>query len=874
MNTNTNNHNKRNNIKVPGENMQNIMFNEMMLVLGLNKDTWHNIIFDTTFYNECLYNHASISDTKRSLFKSQKILNVHELRNLLYDNLSTSCPQYNYSRSKYNNYSDKIFKISSSESDYNIIIQMILAITPMVPIILDKPKKIYWLYAIFNNESKPGLYNCTGSGCKFRMYYKNDKCIYFKNNVNEHCKKCYNAYYKQDICFYLMRLEMYKRIFAEALNMGVTIRGHYNAVLSKYRNLFSHMILNMRNFETFDNIKSSLQKCKLLIDKLTASSIQNYIDCGLYQTLEIFSLSRSVFNYWNKQILYEINEDSIILSTKLLIKILFQSDCIGGDGTFSIRPQFKIDSHRQTVHAQVFKLFAIYKYKTITNETRIKSYLAVICLLKTKYYDVYEWMYNVCLKWKNLLKISNDNCPKKYICDFEKAQRRALSQTWGQNLDMVVIGDEFHYAQAIQKKIGKLGLRTLYNIYKTKRISEEDEYKDIDSDDEYDFNEKYDTNFRIHIEKFYALTHVKKSLVPTLINGICYDLIDYTKEQKKNTQIKIMRFMFYFLTIWGGYTKEEYIELLIKTNMNRKEFNFKKASISYRINEWNVNGEKIRTNNAIEVNNRHHCSELGHAPTINKFMHWWLINVDNTLRDFNWDYHKTDHRTSYMSTYLKNKNALLQNYICYNWTYELFCGFSIDLSKIRYTGKHDRWQLIESITKTGSKNNKGRNKEKRKKNKKKEKNNRNNNNIMHNIDDNDLSDATYEMEKAMSIDIDNEYNTYMDTNTDNNDDVDLDLDLDVDYKDESDDVEMENEMDNEKENTNVFDSNMPILSDNEDEMQNIVSHNINDIISKKITIEITRKSKRTTVTDINRNRAKGIKVYRTEMHSDSDDYSE
>ena len=115
----------------------------------------------------------------------------------------------------------------------------------------------------------------------------------------------------------------------------------------------------------------------------------------------------------------------------------------------------------------------------------------------------------------------------------------------------------------------------------------------------------------------------------------------------------------------------------------------------YTINDWSLYDHTVRTNNSTEVYNKHHCSELGTAPTINKFIKWVLELFETSIINFNSNQRKKYLSVDNVNNGIHKKDSIIQKYKNVN-TFIEFNKFSKKLTEIRRFCKYGNMEIIES----------------------------------------------------------------------------------------------------------------------------------------------------------------------------------
>ena len=636
----------------------------------MNNNTIDLLLFDSTYREKCIYDHTSQKDFIKN--NNYNILTENQLQQLFQHYLiQKNSP--NKLNQEYQHPLNLWMNIDCNQKEFFKVIQLILAINKIIPIIINKPHRIYWNGNIYKLKNKDNYY-CINrdKGCTKGIIYNRKHQNYYINPHQQHSCNCEFTKYKQDLIFTLLKLELYNNIEYNKLNTVITVRDHYNNLIRKYDNKFPDF--NLNKFCSFQSIKSSLCKKKFIIKKSLASNMQQYFNQCFSHALSIFCNSTTNRIQLEKNILVELKQNCCIISHVKLLQILYNGICIGSDGTFSIRPKFKNGNKFVKIHKQIYKIYSMHEYKTNgmdENLPIIKSYFVAICFLTSKQEEQYRWVYNTLLRWGTTYDYL-DNCSIKWsICDYEIAQRNAIRDTINKKISTNIIGEEFHYTHAVLKKISRLGLKIFY-VRKTTKT-------------------KFDPKFRLLIERFFTLAHIPTSKVKSIAIQLCIELYNYVQNNDKydnNNKKSVKEFIIYYLKTW---IQMKYTEIQSNCKFRGRCSSKTKNNISgYPIKEWNVSDNCIRTTNAVEVNNLHHRRKVGYFPTIDDFMQWYLNCITENIRNYNNDQNKEIMAKGSISNKMRNKMNLLKEYKNKTWSYKLFCRFSHKLSEIRFFNKRNR----------------------------------------------------------------------------------------------------------------------------------------------------------------------------------------
>ncbi|KRZ48154.1 hypothetical protein T02_14372 [Trichinella nativa] len=131
--------------------------------------------------------------------------------------------------------------------------------------------------------------------------------------------------------------------------------------------------------------------------------------------------------------------DILIFATEDGVKLLAQSNCWCGDGTFKIVPSW---------YQQLFTLHVFLRGKLLP---------VVYCLTVRKDLPTYSRIFEVLHSKAEELGVQLE--PAKFVCDFETALIPAIQ---GNFPNTRVQGCFFHFCQAVLRQVGRLGLRTDY----------------------------------------------------------------------------------------------------------------------------------------------------------------------------------------------------------------------------------------------------------------------------------------------------------------------------------------------------------------------------------------------------------------------------
>ena len=350
-------------------------------------------LLDDNYHKLLLYDESKTQPNNANSYTiaNDKILNTEELCNHIKNVIQLpQCSKSNKYR-KYIRQMSFYIKINVQPLNCFVKCQIILGIHQNIPILLEKPRIIYWNNQIYQSKGRKNRFQCWK--CKASIKYNEENnCIYTQDNIKHTSKGCSNTNYKYELINKLLLLELKHNIQNEPCLNLITPSMHYARITNKYKYKFPCM--DLRGFPPFSIIQSNLYKQKSNTTKLTSCDITHYFDNKFDTTLQQFCNSPCMRIEYQKNIKYWIKDNSLLFTTTKLLKIFFGALAIGGDGTFNIIPQFKSQSEsRVKHHEQVFKIYAFYRYKTKNNNFRIISYLIGFALLEKKDADIYKLMY-------------------------------------------------------------------------------------------------------------------------------------------------------------------------------------------------------------------------------------------------------------------------------------------------------------------------------------------------------------------------------------------------------------------------------------------------------------------------------------------------
>ena len=633
-------------------------------------------LLDNNYHKALLYDESKTEprNVNLSTIVNDKILNTEELCNHIKDVIQFPQCSKTKQRRKYTRQMPFYIEINVQPSNFFVQCQIILAIHQNIPIILQKPRIIYWNNQIYQSKGRKSRFQCWN--CKAAIKYnEQNNCIYTQDLINHGSKNCENKDYKYELINKLLLLELKHNIQNEPCLNLITPSMHYARITSKYKYKFPCM--DLKGFPPFNIIQSNLYKQKSNTTKLTSSDITHYFHDKFNTTLQQFCNSPCMRIEYEKTIKYWIKNNSLLFTTTKLLDIFFGALAVGGDGTFNIIPQFRNQSGgRIKHHDQVFKIYAFYRYKTKNNNFRIISYLIGFALLEKKDADIYKWMYGCIFEYGQVNGFIGKVDIKQYICDFEEAQRIGFRYIFDGETGIIISGEEFHFKQALCGNIVKKELSKFY-IQKKDSIH-------------------YDRKFRIHIEALYNLLHIHHSTVQNIAIKICQSLWFYSKNQWNcGHSIKcVLNYIVYFLY---GYCELDKDNIIKELKCKGKQITFIKERRPKKIESiinWNINNKPVNTSNSIEVNNKHHRMKLGYYPTIDEFIKQFLQIFDENIKAFNYNEQVKILPNQQQSKGLIKKRKFLEKHKDDRMDFEQYKLFSAKLTYIKYqmNGKNiNKW---------------------------------------------------------------------------------------------------------------------------------------------------------------------------------------
>ena len=615
---------------------------------------------------------------------NSNILDVHTVKDLVVKSIvSVPVPQNQYRR-KYSNPITKYIKLDIDNVDNFQNIQLILALNKQIPIVINNPRRIYWNDHVYKEVRKKGNFQCSNSKCTYTIKLNQD-VIYtmpsdtIRSQQYSHIL-CKEPLHKQNLIYLLMKRELIETIKSYKDHDQIKIRQYYDLLINKYQ--FRLPQLNLDMFEPFKYMEQTLRQNKGITRPNNAKNLHHYFAEEFKRTMRNFVSSYNHENTYINDLLYVLNDNNVLMSNKKLLRILFKSIVMGSDGTFNIIPKFKHEENNKIryrcQHHQIFKIYGLHQYSDKKKKKITISYLIAIAILSSKERKLYEWINNTLLKWGHDLNLLANTTLKEFICDFEYAQRAAAT-IMIDKLNMQQIGEEFHFTQAIHNHIRDCGFQSIYQKGKNRP--------------------NYDETFRYTISQFYALAHIPVSNVREYALNCCIQLLKHLKCMYGKTDEMYyngIRFSIYFLKNWAEHTRDDIIKALNLNNSMQKCFKSKlrpNGNSKWKIQEWNLYQKSIRTSNMIEAFNKNHRIHIGcYFPDINKLIHWFLSNMQNTIREYNADQTRMNTkgyiRTNFQNALLKKKNKLLAKYQSEAMTWDKFKMLSAELCAIRKSNNY------------------------------------------------------------------------------------------------------------------------------------------------------------------------------------------
>ena len=630
-------------------------------------------IFEPTYYNSCQYDHQ-IFKQERRLHPNNKsdddktnpnqVLNVQQLYHKITHHLQCVTNNVTIQRRKFKCMLPHYLLVDTESHDYFVIIQMILALSIKIPIMLKHPRHVYWNNYIYKSRGRNNRFQC--QHCEEVIEFDSiNNCILIKEKVEHKKSQCVNQRFKYDLIYKLLIDELKENIFLEPFIESISPHKHYNRVITRYKYKFP--LMDLSQFPPFEAIKSNLYKQKNNTQTLTSFNITDFFNNKFGNIVKKYCSSPSMQNNFKSNTVIWINQNNFLFTRISLLHIFFLALAIGGDGTFNIVPFFrKLNGGKTKLHEQVFKIYAFFRYQTKNGKFRIIAYLIGVALLENRDTETYKWMYQQIFDWGQKHDYIVDCNIQQYICDFEEAQRKGFRYIFEEEYSIQISGEEFHFKQCLH---GNVRHKQLTKYYAQKKDSK-----------------SYNRIFRIHIEALYNLCHIKPITVKSMATKITQSLWFYVKQHFRcKYGIKsTLQFIIYFLVGWCECTKEDVIKIL---NCKGKQITFVRDRHPRKIeniNAWNINGKPISNSNAIEVNNKHHRMKLGYYPTIDDFIIKYLDIFDETINL--WKYHQSVKilPNHFESKALRKKKKLLEKHKNDCMNFEQYKIFSAQLTKIKY----------------------------------------------------------------------------------------------------------------------------------------------------------------------------------------------
>lgn len=470
-------------------------------------------------------------------------------------------------------------------------------------------------------------------------------------------------------------------------NIDDKLHSLYNRIVSRYRQRIP--LVDMTHFCGYNELKQRMSRWNPIHSVYVATDIQSFIEHELSPTISKCYKSPSKAKQCKENLRYSCDTNgNFIISNIDLLKILYYAHTVSADGTFAIRPVFiakknnsgRKGKRRVVLHDQVFKLFAVYTYDVQGHPgvTQEKAYLIAIGLLHGKSTAAYTWFLQQLQTFIQQAK-ENENWTESqerksvwdnFICDYEKALRNAVTQI--QETQRRILGDTFHFAYNILKKLRRIGLSKWYSRKKN--------------------NVCYDSTFRALIEAIYALQYVHPHKIPEFGKTICQLLLKhchhvYDRNEDHTTMNQVGAFVWYFMHIYLQYDKRRFFaEIIQNYPCIQSHLATKKTSPNrYKITEWCVFGQDVTSNNSAEANNRWDVAKLGIRPVICKLIQWFIEKIEETMQMYLSVESRHKIPVSSMHAQSLKKKLLLHKYAQMNETmdWSTFVTFSHKLAIIR-----------------------------------------------------------------------------------------------------------------------------------------------------------------------------------------------
>lgn len=553
----------------------------------------------------------------------------------------------------------------NEKSDHFLLVQIVMALNSNIPIhFIAGNEKIYWKQHVFFKRTRSNsdihTFHCNQKKtCKKTCCIASDNLLWHKQSIPH--VDAINALWRYDIINDILAHQMKHK--CRCITVLDTRRQIYDNVTKEYRGRIPY--LQGDQFVPFDFVNPTLKRSTPKQDLHIADGIKSFIEHELETCIKQCIPSATNRKEYKKELLYAFDDDqNFIMTDYTLLKMLFDIDNWSGDGTFAIRPVFAAstktrNNRRIVLHDQVFKLFAVKIYDTKDDAVKVeKAYLVAIGLLTGRKQESYDWFFQQIKSFADLRELEGggreeeekkveeekgnlchgtnqsencmdkfenctdkfQNCQHNFICDYEKALRNAASNM--KFLHSQILGDSFHFAYNMLKRLRHIGLMKFYSRKKN--------------------NEWYDSIFRALVECIYALQYIDIENVMQFGREICRLLLEHA-ERLYNTadQYRIADFVWYFAHCYLHVDKRKILTDMIgiESELRRlltQHFQSKRTSATrYYIREWSVYKQLITSNNSAEANNRWDYWKLGIRPRMSKLIKWFLIQTVETKSKYN-----------------------------------------------------------------------------------------------------------------------------------------------------------------------------------------------------------------------------------------------
>lgn len=631
-------------------------------------DYFHTLMND--FYYQCK-NKIKTRKTNDAITVDDLVMHKTEILINKYVKYLKLPTKDKYNKSTYTNIVPIQFVIPPFHKLEDDIVDLILCLRNDIPIVCQSPKEIYWQQVVW--KSVNGTRYSIGENKKNKQSIVYDEVIHTKpihlykltNHQVSKKKLKYNLIYK------IIESEISRNVRSETIPDIVTVQTHYNRVIKKYARAYPG--LDLHDFESYTRMHNKLYKKKTCTHKLESRTIEDYIHNEYENTLNKIATSYNCMKRLKEETLIEYDGNNLIISNKKLLRILFQSNGMGTDGTYNVIPfflkeyQHKKSNGRCKIHSQVFRLFA-YKIYDCEDRPLILTYFIGNVLLTGSSEIVYKWVFEVINKWKNDDPNINVCELKEFICDFEVPQRNAVSKSWLKDYIKNINGEEFHFKQALVKQIRTKGLSRFYINRK-------------DSND-------YDHQFKRYIELLFNLQYVEVKLVSKFVRKIILQLWIHVKKKHLpdgSIQQMYLNWIKYFLQYWCSYTLNDVHNLLqLKGEWKNYSNTHKGAKQTYTYEDWNLCHKQITNSCSIEVNNKWNRMQMGYYPMIGKFVEITIRKFDEEIRKYNNHQQGVKFTDHYQNKTLKKKHEIVKTAHGKMFSWAEYLQFSAKLTMNRF----------------------------------------------------------------------------------------------------------------------------------------------------------------------------------------------